>query len=188
MSGGPTAYLTAFDICEPSKFSICKPPPSNLAIPGDPLYPHIFVTGAWSEQWFRFGPFSDLVVVNIAVSPSFWSGDRILAPASVTVKNKGSLRAGIFKMSVEQGGLLVPFSPSSTDWYAYSNSPLEPGEERRFEGFLSFRADQRWRTVSVAATVDSCSGEEFTRAYCRDPETNEGNNRSAPVSVFLNPF
>jgi hypothetical protein len=40
-------------------------------------------------------------------------------------------------------------------------------------------------TVSVMATVDRCSGDEFMPKYCRVDESHKGNNKSATMSVSL---
>jgi hypothetical protein len=141
--------------------------------------------------------YPDLVVNTLETtgSPTVNSENRVEVPIRVVVKNQGSASAGIFKVATEYTGgkidptrtFVVAFNvPSQSDfWYPRTSSSLAAGSTVTFAGKAIFNSGEHGVTVSLKATADSCSGDEFMPAYCRVEESNEGNNASAPISVSL---
>lgn len=135
----------------------------------------------------------DLIVTGISLNGSaiINSQGSVELPIKVTVKNQGSGSAGIFKISVEytspQGTYVVAFSVpgQSNIWYPYTTASLAGGASISFAGKLIFHPAVRGVSVTLRATADSCSGDEFMPDYCRVDESNETNNISAPLSTVL---
>jgi len=139
----------------------------------------------------------DLVVTTLETTalPTVNADNSVEVPIRVVVKNQGNASADIFKVATEYtGGLIDPTRtfvvafnvPSQSDfWYPYTSGSLAAGGTAIFEGNVIFNPSEHGVTVSLKATADSCSGDEFMPAYCRVEESNEGNNESAPISVPL---
>ncbi|HII81217.1 MAG TPA: hypothetical protein HA261_12720, partial [Methanosarcina sp.] len=138
----------------------------------------------------------DLVVTSLEIvgdATRVVEGDSayIAVPISVVVSNQGDQAADIFKVSTEytssSGTYAVAFRipGESNTWYPYTDEPLDPGEEFTFEGEVLFSDSLSDETVYLKAIADSCSGDEFEPAYCRVEESNEENNESPEVEVYL---
>ncbi len=113
-------------------------------------------------------------------------------PIRVIVKNQGDLTASTFKVSVSYTGpdgstFLAPFTVpgQSSTWYPSTSTSLDGGNTVTFDGIVSLSSKLQGQTVSLQATADSCAGDEFMPKYCRVAESNEANNVSAPISVYL---
>jgi hypothetical protein len=106
-------------------------------------------------------------------------------PIRIRVTNRGGTAAGPFKVAIETPNGVAPFDVSggSAVWYAETDG-LAGGQSFTRDGVALVRAGEG-QTVPLTAFVDSCSGEEFTPAHCRVQESDEGNNRSAPVQVRM---
>ena len=135
----------------------------------------------------------DLVVTDLETTgQATVNGDGSAeVPIRVVVKNQGSSAAGIFKVATEytgpQGTFVVAFTvPGQTSsWYPYTGAPLSTGDEKTFDGKVTFHPSVHGVNVSLKAIADSCSGDEFMPVYCRVEEGNESNNESVTVSVLL---
>jgi len=136
----------------------------------------------------------DLVVTTLEATGLGFVGldGGFKVPIRVVVKNQGDAEAGIFKVSTEymgpQGGAFaVAFEVpgQATVWYPYTSSPLAPGGEVTFEGYALFIPGVSNMTVSLWAIADSCGGDEFMPDYCRVEESDESNNESTVISVYL---
>lgn len=141
-------------------------------------------------------PTPDLVVTRIeSTGPATVNETNFVeVPISVTVLNRGTADAGIFKTSIMfigpntfENGFNVAFTvPDQSDrWYPWTRNSLAPGSEVSFRGILTFHSSRRGQTISLYAVVDSCGGDEFMPAYCRVIESNEGNNNSNTISLML---
>ncbi len=113
-------------------------------------------------------------------------------PIRVVVRNQGNTEAAVFKISTEytnpQGSTFVvafTVDGQNSTFYPFTSDSLAAGAEVSFSGTVTFHSSVRELTVSLRAIADSCSGEEFTEAYCRVDESDEGNNRSSALSVTL---
>lgn len=116
-------------------------------------------------------------------------------PIRVVIKNQGNAAAEKFKVSTEYTGgtidparnFVVAFTVPghSSIWYPATSASLAAGDEVAFRGKLIFNPSERGVTVSLKATADSCSGDEFMPDYCRVEESNEGDNESVAISVLL---
>lgn len=139
----------------------------------------------------------DLVVTTLETtgSPTVNADNSVEVPIRVVVKNQGNASADIFKVATEYtGGVIDPTRtfvvaftvPSQTDfWYPRTSSSLGAGSTVTFAGKVIFNPGEHGVTVSLKATADSCSGDEFMPAYCRVEESNEGNNESTAIPVSL---
>lgn len=139
----------------------------------------------------------DLVITTLETTdpPTVNADNQVEVPIRVIVENQGGAAADTFKVSTQfAGGAVDPsrtFSvaftvPGQSDiWYPYTSGPLAEGSTETFMGTLTFNDAERGVTVSLTATADSCSGDEFMPDYCRVEESNEGNNESDPISVTL---
>jgi hypothetical protein len=133
----------------------------------------------------------DLVILSITRTGNPTpAGSSVEVPVTVVVKNQGNGAAGAFKVSTEfaqAGGapFAVAFSVpgQTTVWYPRATG-LNAGSTISFSGKVLFLSSIHG-AVSVTALADSCSGEEFTEAYCHVRESNENNNRSTPLAVTL---
>jgi hypothetical protein len=138
-------------------------------------------------------PLPDLVVAALqtADSAAINAEGNVELLVRVMVQNRGSAPAAIFKVSLEAteaGGTYgVAFTvPGQEDiWYPYTEAPLAAGDYAALEGKATFSSAWQGQTVSLVAVADSCAGEEFAAPTCRVEESDEGNNRSASVSVVL---
>jgi hypothetical protein len=133
----------------------------------------------------------DLVVTDIQTTgPAETVKGAAEVPLRVTVKNQGQSGAAPFKVSVEYtagaGSFVVAFTVAgeSSLWYPSTDALLLAGKSVTFTGRLRFHPSVHGK-VSLRATADSCSGDEFTENHCRVRESNEGNNRSAAISAVL---
>lgn len=119
------------------------------------------------------------------------SKGEVLLPVSLTVTNRGSAEAGVFKISTEYTGpngtfavaLTVPGQNSV--WYPFTGGPLPAGEQVSFSGYVTFPPQNQGQTVSLVALADSCSGDEFMPPFCRVEESREDNNRSPALDTTL---
>lgn len=115
----------------------------------------------------------------------------ISVPISVVVRNQGDQAANIFKVSTEytnsSGTYPVAFEvPGESEReYPYTDEPLNPEEEITFEGEVLFNDSLSDETVYLKAIADSCSEDELVSEYCRVEESNEDNNESPEVEVYL---
>jgi hypothetical protein len=136
---------------------------------------------------------TDLVVTTLETTgpPTVNPEGSVELPIRVEVKNQGDAAAGIFKVATEytgpQGTFVVAFTVpgQSSSWYPYTSASLAAGSVVNFAGKVTFRPKLRGVTVSLKATADSCSGDEFMPDYCRVEESNEGNNEATAISVSL---
>lgn len=145
----------------------------------------------------------DLVVTSLEVltNPSndellitFSEDNTTVVIIRVVIKNQGDAPAGIFDVGTEfTGGNLSPDEisligfthiPSVNFWFPHTSAPLGAGDEIRFDGNVIFSASHYGQTVSLVAIADVCNV-EFLPVYCRVRESNEGNNRSASLSLLL---
>ncbi len=116
---------------------------------------------------------------------------EIEVPIRLVVKNQGNTEAGIFKVSTQytgpDGTFAVAFTVPGQNsfWYPFTSAPLPAGSEVTFVGIVTFASRLQGQNVSLAALADSCSGDEFTPAYCRVEESREDNNLSGPLSTKL---
>ena len=117
--------------------------------------------------------------------------NRSVVPVHVVVKNQGNADAKVFKVSTSYKGArdthVVAFTVPKQEhpWYPYTWDALEAGAEMVLEGIVTFDPTLHDTTVQLFAIADSCSGEEFMPAYCRIEESNEANNKSAPIPVHV---
>lgn len=135
----------------------------------------------------------DLVVTSITTSGSpravsTAAGNVVEVPLTVVVKNQGPVPAGAFKVSTDftkpgGGTFAVAFTVGGSVWYAQLTG-LAAGASQTITGKLSFLSSVHG-AVTVKATVDSCSGDEFMPAECRVKESNETNNQSSSISITL---
>jgi hypothetical protein len=147
----------------------------------------------------------DLVVIGLeSTGRTFVNQEgQVTVPIRVVVRNQGNGDADIFKVATEySGGAIAPertfvvtFLAESTaevdpanGGYPFTRRSLPAGGEVTFGGTVIFHPSERGVTVSLTATVDSCSGDELMPDYCRVQESNEANNLSAPVSLLLPPL
>ncbi len=124
----------------------------------------------------------------IALNPS----SEFVLPAQVVVRNNGTTPAGPFKVSVEYTNAIgetftAPFTvPGQIDtWFPWVDGSLLPGAEVVFDGSVFLHASLEGTTVTLRATADSCSDDDFMPWYCRVEEINEANNVSGPQVVAL---
>lgn len=139
----------------------------------------------------------DLVVTTLETTgpPTVNAENSVEVPIRVVVKNQGNAAADVFKVAIEFTGgavdpsrtFVVAFTvPGQTDiWYPHTGSSLAAGSTVTFAGKVTFNPAEHGVTISLKATADSCSGDEFMPAYCRVKESDEGNNESAWISVSL---
>jgi hypothetical protein len=135
----------------------------------------------------------DLVVTTLETTGSGSVGldNAFKLPIRVVVKNQGDAAAGIFKVATEytglQGSFAVAFEVAgqASVWYPFTSGSLAPGSEISFEGYAHFYPGLSDMTVSLWAIADSCSGDEFMPDYCRVDESDETNNESTAISVYL---
>jgi hypothetical protein len=120
------------------------------------------------------------------------SDNSAVLPVRAIIRNRGNAPAEEFKVSVdytdpEGREFVVAFTaPGETDiWYPHTDGTLAARDEVEFQGNLTFHPSLHGVTVSLRTTADSCSGDEFMPPHCRVEETNEANNRSAPLSAAL---
>lgn len=140
---------------------------------------------------FSAAAFPDLAVATIATgAPSFISASEANLPLTITITNHGDATALRFKLSVDvidsSGRFVKPFTvPAQTDrWYPWKIG-LARGASYSFRGTLYVGKPGgptlHGQRISIIPRVDSCSGDEFARPYCRVQESSEGNNEIARV-------
>ena len=135
----------------------------------------------------------DLVVTTLETTgtPTVNLEGSVEVPIRVVVENQGDAAADIFKVSTAYTGTNGPYAVAftvlgqSNMWYPYTTGPLAAGDDVTFTGKLTFHSSVHGVTVSITATADSCSGDEFMPDYCRVEESNEDNNESTPILVSL---
>lgn len=139
----------------------------------------------------------DLVVTTLEITgPATVNPENsVEVPIRAVIKNQGNAEAGIFKISTDYtGGAIDPgrtftvaftVPGQSSIWYPATSTSLAAGNEVTFAGKVTFNPSEHGVAVSLKATADSCSGDEFMPDYCRVKESNEGNNTSAAISVSL---
>ncbi len=134
---------------------------------------------------------ADLIVSGIALAgnPVLNKDGSINVPLAVTILNRGGRTAERFKTAVwyrsRAGTYVAPFSAAGQGgWYPFVGS-VAPGARASLRGAVTLPAYRQGETVTIWAEADSCSGEEFTRSYCRVDESNERNNGSRALSVQL---
>lgn len=137
----------------------------------------------------------DLVVRSLEVTGTAMinTDNSVEIPVRVTIQNQGTAAAGIFKTSMAYTSsvstFVVEFTvPGQSDmWYPHTSAPLGTGSAGIvvFDGMLTFHPSLHNENVSLVATADSCSGDEFMPDYCRVNESDEGNNDSSAINVFL---
>ena len=135
----------------------------------------------------------DLIITTLETTGSGFVGTDggVKVPIRVVVKNQGNADANIFKVSLEYTEALGTFAVAfdvigqANLWYPYTSGPLAPGSEVTFVGNVLFISNVRNETVSLWAIADSCSGDEFMPDYCRVDESDESNNESNVISVYL---
>jgi hypothetical protein len=128
----------------------------------------------------------DLVITGFEVTgpARLNQNSEVLLPVAVVIQNQGSAQAERFKVSIEysdpKGTFGAPFTvPKQTDlFYPSTDGPLAAGGTVSFSGFVTLPARNQGQTISLAALVDSCSGDEFMPRFCRVEESSEENNRS----------
>lgn len=136
---------------------------------------------------------ADLVVTSwqSTGAPTINSQNSVEVPVRAVVRNQGGAAANLFKVAAEytgsQGKFVVAFTvPGQSDfWYPHTTMSLAVGSDATFDGKLTFHPALHGETVSLMATADSCSGDEFMPDYCRVNESDEGNNASTAISVTL---
>ena len=135
----------------------------------------------------------DLIVTSLVTTgpTTVNSENKVEVPISVTVKNQGLMTAGTFKVSTSYTGTRGTFTVAFTVygqnslWYPQTINPLPAGNEVTFSGKVTFHPSVRNETVYLVALADSCSGDEFTPSYCRVKESDESNNWSNSLSLYL---
>jgi hypothetical protein len=141
-------------------------------------------------------PLPDLVARIDSVGTPIVVGTNIEVPLTVTVQNAGSLKAGVFKVSISfevtEGGRPglasrgdVPFTvPGQADrWRPLTSGELSPRGKPRdsetFGGRAVFDRAYGGTRVNLIVTADSTAGDELMPSYGRVQESSEGNNTAA---------
>jgi hypothetical protein len=139
----------------------------------------------------------DLLVTTLetTATPTVNENNSVEVPIRVVVKNQGNAAANVSKVAIEYtGGVIDPSRTfviaftvpgQSSIWYPFTSGALAAGSTETFTGKVTLHPKEHGVTVSLTATADSCSGDELMPAYCRVKESNEANNKSAPISVAL---
>ncbi|MGD1808772.1 S8 family serine peptidase [Dapis sp. BLCC M126] len=142
----------------------------------------------------------DLIVNSFEITgDAFISDDNLKLPIEVVVKNQGDATAeDLFKVDVQytqegEAPFVVAFTADETSevnpdnpWYPFTKNPLDAGDEVTFTGELTFIDDSLLgEEISLVATADSKSGDEFIPDFGRVEESNEDNNSSEIVEVTL---
>jgi hypothetical protein len=134
----------------------------------------------------------DLVASLQTIGPPAVINGSVELPVRVVVKNQGFGRFGNFKVSVEykrvgfDDAFVVAFDipGQDNDWYPMVREPLGHDQSVAFKGRLTFDPAVRGERIVLRAVADSCAGEAGP-AHCRIRESDERNNKSAPVWVAL---
>ncbi|MGD1701596.1 S8 family serine peptidase [Dapis sp. BLCC M229] len=145
----------------------------------------------------------DLIVSSFNITgEAFISGDNLKLPIEVVVKNQGNATAeDLFKVDVQytQEGnppFVVAFTADETSEvnpdnlvYPFTRNPLDPESEVTLTGELTFIDDSLLgEEISLVATADSTSGDEFIPESGRVEESDEDNNTSEISEVILEPI
>ena len=139
-----------------------------------PLQPDLVVT-----DFNRIGP----VTVG---SDTFYN-----VPVRVVIENQGNGTAGIFRVSARtidsQGDFQQSFVVvgQTSPWRPTTMAFINPGETVVIEGILYGHPSRAGETVDYYIKADSCDGDEFMPNYCRVNESDETNNDSDFITVFL---
>lgn len=163
---GAGVYAATAD--HPSRTPVAPTPRDTIA----PVrYPDLIVT--------------DFQVIDLLLGP-LEENKEVVYAVHVTIRNQGTVEAGIFKVTVEgqktgEPYYLHPFTVDGqgSSWYPYTSGPLPAGGEITFEGDVTIGplAELGGVTVWLRATADSCLGDELQPGYCRVEESNENNNQ-----------
>jgi hypothetical protein len=121
-----------------------------------------------------------------------FAGGRAELPIQVIVKNQGTAPAGLFRVDLEYASsvgtfwvpFVVPGQPAEVG-FPRTTAVLPAGSAVTFDGTVIFHPSVHGLWVRLQATADSCAGVEFAPWYCAVLESDENNNRSAPLAVFL---
>ena len=139
----------------------------------------------------------NLIVTDLHVTgtPVINAENSFEVPVLVTVQNQGDGSADVFKVSTEYTGgtidpareFVVAFTvPGQTDiWYPFTSGNLAPGDQVTYNGNVIFHPAEHGVEISLTATADSCSGDEFMPVYCRVDESDETNNKSTAILLTL---
>ncbi len=139
----------------------------------------------------------DLVATLRPSADSGWDANgNYSIPIEVTVTNRGGSAAAVFKTSTEHtdpqyGWLMTPFQVDGrTPYYPQTTEPLEPGQSVTFIGAVFLEQEMAGETVELSVVADSCNGDgsSIAESYCRINESDESNNRSAPMRVVVPPL
>jgi hypothetical protein len=112
-------------------------------------------------------------------------------PVRVVIENQGNGTAGKFRVSARyitsQGDFMRPFTVvgQSNMWRPTTMASMFPGETVALEGKLLGYPSTSGVTVDFYIKADSCDSDEFMPNYCRVNESNETNNDSDVITVFL---
>lgn len=134
-------------------------------------------------------------------NPAERSGE-IVIPLSVTVQNRGTTAAALFKVAVEfevasggrpgllnSGGAAFRVPGQRNSWYPMPAAPLPsgapPASTVTFTGEAVLPASYSGTTVRIRAVADSTAGEEFADPAGRVRESDETNNASPWVDAVL---
>jgi hypothetical protein len=141
--------------------------------------------------------FPDLVVGSLELTGTIAINQDLNfeQPVRVVIRNEGNGAADIFKIAAQytdtlDGTFFTPFQVpgQESSIYAFTGSPLPPGEEVAFEGVVVFSSFLlNGAVVRFRLETDSCSGDELPELFCRVDEFDEGNNFSGDIEVSL-PF
>ncbi|MBP6331920.1 MAG: hypothetical protein KA342_00635 [Aminivibrio sp.] len=129
-------------------------------------------------------------------------GGEIVIPLSVTVQNRGTSAAGLFKVSVEfevvsggrpgllnSGGAAFRVPGQRSVSYPVTSAPLPPGAPPAstvtFTGEAVLPASYSGTTIRLRAVADSTAGEEFADPAGRVRESDETNNASPWADAVL---
>ena len=135
----------------------------------------------------------DLVISTFKTtgSPTINSEKEVVLPVQVIIENQGDSDASLFKVATEYTRKSVTYVVAFTVdgqnnyLYPYTSTSLKPKETVTFEGILTFPSSIHRETITLRAVADSCSGDKSKPNYCRVDESNEENNYSPSISIFL---
>ena len=135
----------------------------------------------------------DLVVSTFKTtgSATINAENSVVLPVQVIIKNQGDSDASLFKVATgytgKSGSYVIAFTVKGQDnlWYPYTSTSLKPEETVTFNGIVTFHSSIHNEAITLWAVADSCSGDEFKPNYCRVDESDEENNYSPSISIFL---
>jgi len=157
-------------------------------------FPTLFPIPTFAPTAFPGFRQADLVAQAFVFGAPVRSGTTIRVPASVVIRNAGTLAAGsLFKIAALYTGhpltpgttFTVAFRVGAEFWYPLIPTGFAAGTSRTVSGTLIFPEQLSGTTLRVRAAADSCSGDEFMPTFCRVAESNESNNEGVGVSLRL---